>query len=295
VKLPATGDRPEDRLATALFVAALLHGLLILGLRFTAPPADNRPLPTLEVLLIPDGPPEAENPEATYIASRAQHGAGTTRERERASLPEATASLLENSGEEQGEALAPSNGAIRAGKSPTITVLSTRGHRAELGDDADAAESVAVQRASRPLPTIGMNATAADETLRLRGDPSPDDELRANTRDSQIAVYLDGWKRRIERVGTRNFPDEARRVNLSGNPVLEVVIRADGSLKQIVVRRSSGHRKLDDAAVRTVRLAAPFDPFPPAIKERYPVLRFAYEWQFQHGRVGEGAIYTAAP
>jgi protein TonB len=77
--------------------------------------------------------------------------------------------------------------------------------------------------------------------------------------------------------------------------VLEVVIRADGSLKQIVVRRSSGHRKLDDAAVRTVRLAAPFDPFPPAIKERYPVLRFAYEWQFQHGRVGEGAIYTAAP
>jgi protein TonB len=285
VKLHAAGGRPEDRLVTAVFVAALLHGLLILGLRFTAPPADEPPLPTLEVLLVPEGPPEAENPEASYVASRAQHGAGTTRERERASLPEATESLLASPGEEQGEALAPSSAAVRAGKSPTITVLSTRGHRSEPGDETEAADSVAAQRASRPLPTVGMNATAADETLRLRGDPSPDDGLRPDTQASQFAVYIDGWRRRVESVGTRNFPDEARRAHLSGNPVLEVVIRADGNLQKIVVRRSSGHRQLDEAAIRTVRLAAPFDPFPPAMAEQYPVYRFEYEWQFRHGRV----------
>jgi protein TonB len=130
-----------------------------------------------------------------------------------------------------------------------------------------------------------MNATAADETLRLRGDPSPDDGLRPDTQASQFAVYIDGWRRRVESVGTRNFPDEARRAHLSGNPVLEVVIRADGNLQKIVVRRSSGHRQLDEAAIRTVRLAAPFDPFPPAMAEQYPVYRFEYEWQFRHGRV----------
>ena len=148
---------------------------------------------------------------------------------------------------------------------------------------------------SRPLPTVGVNASAADEALRLRGDPAPDDRLLADTRESAIAAYLDGWKRRIEQVGTLNFPNEARRRALSGNPVLEVAIRADGRLEQVVVRRSSGHRELDAAAVDIVRLASPFDPFPPAMRERYPMLRFAYEWQFLKGRLGDGSVLAPRP
>ncbi len=95
MELRAATSRPQDRLATAVFVAALLHGLVILGLRFTAPASDERPLPTLEVLLVPDGEPEEPNPEASYIAGRDQRGSGTTRERLRTSLPEASARLLE--------------------------------------------------------------------------------------------------------------------------------------------------------------------------------------------------------
>ena len=60
--------------------------------------------------------------------------------------------------------------------------------------------------------------------------------------------------------------------------------------------RSSGHAELDQAAVGIVRLAAPFDPFAPALRERYPVLRFAYEWQFLDGRLGgNGAVFTTGP
>ena len=57
--------------------------------------------------------------------------------------------------------------------------------------------------------------------LRLTGSIPPgrdpwirwkvDGKLLADTRESAIASYLDGWKRRIERVGTLNFPNEARR------------------------------------------------------------------------------------
>jgi protein TonB len=93
-----------------------------------------------------------------------------------------------------------------------------------------------------------------------------------------------------------NFPHEARRSRLSGNPVLEVAIHADGSLANVIVRRTSGHRELDNAAVSIVRLAAPFDPFPTAMRERYPLLRFAYEWQFQNGRLaGDGSVFTTGP
>jgi protein TonB len=148
---------------------------------------------------------------------------------------------------------------------------------------------------SRPLPQVGINASAAEEALRLRGEPAPDDRLLANTRESAIAAYLDGWKRRVEQVGTLNFPNEARRRRLSGNPVLEVAIRADGQLAQVVVRRSSGHRELDVAAVGIVKVAAPFDPFPPAMRERYPLLRFAYEWQFLQGRMSDGTLLAPEP
>jgi protein TonB len=294
MELRVEGGRPGDRLATAVFIAALLHGLVILGVRFAPPPSDDRPLPTLEVLLVSEGPAEDANPEASYIASRSQRGAGTTRERQRTSVPEASASLLENAGEALGEAFNPRAPESTVGGSQLLATTAARSRRTVAGED-ERVESTSIPLETRPLPQVGVNTSAADETLRLRGDPAPDDRLLADTRESQIAAYLDSWKRRIEQVGTLNFPNEARRRSLSGNPVLEVAIRADGHLEQVLVRRSSGHRELDNAAVGIVRLASPFDPFPPSMRERYPVLRFAYEWQFLRGRLGDGAVWSPAP
>lgn len=281
--------RPEDRLVTAIFLAALLHGLVIMGLRFTAAPPDRRPLPTLEVLLVPEGPAEPDNEAAAYLSSRDQRGAGTARDRQRTSLPEASASLLEHSGDPQGTEAAPAASESSRGGSPVLAASSPRSQRALTGDELDPSGRAALPLESRPLPQVGVNASAAAETLHLHGDPSVDDRLLADTRESQIAAYLDGWKRRVEQVGTLHFPEAARGRSASSNPVLEVAIRADGSLEQVLVRRTSGRRELDNAAIRTVRLAAPFDPFPPAMRERYPVLRFAYEWQFMSGRRGSGA------
>jgi len=295
VDLRLPGSRAEDRLATAVFVAALFHGLLILGLRFTAPSSDQRPLPTLEVLLVPDGPSEEANPEASYIAGRDQRGSGTTREQLRTSLPEAAARLLEHSGEVRGESFSAPSRSSTQGGSRVLVSDAARGRRVQAGDEVEQSEPEAVPIESRPLPTVGLNASAADETLRLRGEATVDDRLLADTRESAIAAYLDGWKRRIEQVGTLNFPNEARRRTLSGNPVLEVAIRADGTLQEVLVRRSSGHRELDVAAVRIVRLASPFDPFPPTMRERYPMLRFAYEWQFLKSRPGDGSVLAPAP
>jgi protein TonB len=287
-------DRPEDRLATAIFIAALVHGLVILGVRFSAPVARNLPLPTLEVLLVPDGPADPENPGAGYIAQRSQKGSGTARDIKRTSLPESSASLIEHSGEEGGDSLDDESATARAGGVQLLSSSSPQSGRTTSGEESPLA-AAAVPLDSRPLTQIGANAAAADENLQLRGNPSVDDRLLADTRESLIAGYLDGWKRRVERVGTLNVPDEARRQGMSGNPVLEVAIRANGRLAEVLVRRSSGHRELDNAALRIVRLAAPFDPFPPAMREHYPVLRFAYEWQFLKGRLGDGSVYADAP
>jgi len=71
--------------------------------------------------------------------------------------------------------------------------------------------------------------------------------------------------------------------NGARNPTLKAVVQSDGLLREIVVLRSSGQRHLDEAALRTLRLAAPFDPFPEELRKKYDVVRFAYEWQFIAG------------
>jgi protein TonB len=180
-----------------------------------------------------------------------------------------------------------------------VSVLARRALDAErlaTGVEPRPAPPVFQALPSPAVPTVGLNAAVADRDLSLRGQRSADGKLLADTRESSIASYLDSWKRRIERVGTLNFPHEARRRDLSGNPVVEVAIRANGTLESVVIRRSSGHRELDNAAVGIVRLAAPFEPFPNALRERYPVLRFAYEWQFMNGRLGgNGAVFSSDP
>jgi protein TonB len=83
-------DPATDRLATAVFVAALVHGVVIMGVKFSAPALDDRPLPTLEILLVPPGPDDPEaNEGAAYLAQRNQQGSGTSEEAKRSSLPEA--------------------------------------------------------------------------------------------------------------------------------------------------------------------------------------------------------------
>ena len=57
-------------------------------------------------------------------------------------------------------------------------------------------------------------------------------------------------------------------------------MRSDGSLEKVRVVRSSGFPVLDDAAVRIVKLASPFAPFPPEIGKDTDVLDITRTWQF---------------
>jgi protein TonB len=133
------------------------------------------------------------------------------------------------------------------------------------------------------------------EELALKGAARRELLVTPSTRQSEVAVYLDAWKRRIEQIGTLHFPNEARRRHLSGNPVVEVALAASGGLIHARVQRSSGHAELDQAALEILKLAAPFEPFPVELSRRHDSLRFAYEWQFVGGRLAGSAVEVPAP
>lgn len=105
----------------------------------------------------------------------------------------------------------------------------------------------------------------------------------ARTEEYALASYLDAWKQKIERVGTLNYPPEARG-KLYGAVVIFVELRAaDGSIYNAEIAKSSGHKVLDQAALRILRMAGPFGAIPQQGLGGATVLSFARTWYFTQG------------
>jgi protein TonB len=104
--------------------------------------------------------------------------------------------------------------------------------------------------------------------------------IGARTREYRFAQYIEDWRIKVERIGNMNYPEEARRKQLYGKLQLSVSIKANGSVENIEVNRSSGHRILDAAAMRIVRLAAPYAPLPPDIRKDTDILTITRTWTF---------------
>jgi len=104
--------------------------------------------------------------------------------------------------------------------------------------------------------------------------------ISASTKEYKYASYMEAWRKKVERVGNLNYPEAARKKKLSGSLILDVALNNDGSINQITVRRSSGHKVLDDAAIRIVELASPYSLFPDHIREETDILHITRTWQF---------------
>lgn len=290
----------RDRLVTTLFLAAVVHGMIILGVTFTASRSASSPAPGLDVqLLTEDAGDEPRDREAAYLAQASRVGAGTTTERIAARTP---------------FGLPPEQSVEGAdGRNPDAPAGEDR---AQSGASDGAAESVLATSMPRPtvrysgdirpeagaddLPLLTSTANGARPQLPLTADFGGEDAVDAvqltgpaalagsfvspDTRRSLLAPYLDNWRRKVERLGTLNYPTVAREAaNRNHWPVLEVEISADGHLKSARIRRSSGDSRLDDAALQILKLASPFDPFPSDMAQVFPELGFAYEWRFERG------------
>ena len=109
------------------------------------------------------------------------------------------------------------------------------------------------------------------------------------TKAAEDAEYLYNWQQRIETIGNQHYPQAARELNLYGDVILVVDIKSDGSLANVKIGRSSGNALLDDAALKIVRLSAPFEPFPAAMRENTDIFQIIRIWQFRKNRFSDHA------
>ncbi len=107
--------------------------------------------------------------------------------------------------------------------------------------------------------------------------------IGARTSEYRFATYVDSWRSKVERVGNLNYPAQARERKIYGSLQLTVAIKADGEVEDIQINRSSGHKVLDEAAKRIVRLSAPFERFSDNIKRDTDILHITRTWVFERG------------
>jgi protein TonB len=287
----------DDRLSVTLLLTGLFHLIVILGVSFSVLTRDDDgAVPTLEVLLVSEALPEsAENDQARYLAQRTQQGAGSIQESARSQLPTLSDSPLDNPGEFDGSsAQDPFAGPSGGEAEQLVSAPDARGARYVADAESPAPESAEAPRQLLAGAETTLPSSEDDPSLRLKGPQRRELMVSPSTRESAATLYIDSWRRRVERVGTLNFPNQARRSGLSGNPVIEVALASDGQLADIRVRRSSGHPDLDQAALQILRLSAPFEPFSRELAARYDVLRFAYEWQFEGGELTGSSVRLPA-
>lgn len=280
VAAPKIGE--NERLSATLALSLLVHGMLVLGLGFALD--DAAPVvPTLDVILSQTQTPLTPK-EADFLAAANQQGGGESDQAKRPRDSQAGWIPQPEAG------LAPQP--LRAQSPQTVPPPETRVITATRSDTSVPPPETRPQPDQPELPASDRKVQRDAEMARLAAEYHLRSELyakrpkrkfvSASTREYAYANYLRAWVDRAERVGNLNYPDEARRKRLSGQLVISVAVRRDGSVEQTRIIRSSGIALLDSTALRIVKLAEPFPPLPET-EDKVDVLHVTRTWNFLAG------------
>ena len=294
-----TGDR---LFATTLAVSIVAHAIA-LAVRFRPFDFDRfaAPSPPLEVALV-NARTESKPTQADVLAQANLDGGGNTEAKRRAKTPLPVMPRREPAAEpetaptpqplERLEELEQSSRELMSQLKTGAPPLPELRQITPAPERAEATEP-------RHLPSAGDILRNTAEVLQLEAKISRDFDayqqrpkrrfIGARASEYRFARYVEDWRQKIERIGNLNYPEAARQQRLYGSLVLTVSIRSDGSVENVEISRTSGHRILDAAAIRIVELAGPFAAFPSDIRRDTDILHISRTWTFTRGDSFSGA------
>jgi protein TonB len=273
--------RRDRFLAYALGASVLFHAIL-LTIHFTpfVLKKQSDQGPPLEVALV-NAKTAAKPTKADILAQANLDGGGNTDANRRAKSPLPV--LPKNSPEQQVAVATQKVEALEKQTQELMTQLKAAPSVQAVQKPAEAAEKT-------DLPTANELMQKTFEAIRLEAQIAKDMDayqkrpkrrfIGARAEEYRFARYVEDWRLKIERVGNLNYPEAARSQKLYGSLLLTVSIRADGSVENVEVNRTSGNRILDAAAVKIVEMSGPFAAFPPDIKRDTDILHITRTWSF---------------
>jgi len=272
----------HGRMKVAVAMSVFLHAVIILGVGFKLPDLSKLAAPPpLEVTLV-NARTEARPQKPDALAQANLDGGGNTDAKRRARSP-----LPVPVEDKQGAKLSVAQKRVaqleREAKqlmtqARSATTVAPRLEAQQQQEEPQLAPS-ASDIVSRGMEIARLEAQIAREWESYQQRPRRR-FIGGRAQEYRFAAYEEGWRAKIERVGELNYPQAARDQKIYGTLVVTVSIKSDGSLEGVEINRSSGQRILDAAALRIVRLAAPFAPFPPDIARDTDILSITRTWIF---------------
>ena len=285
---PVRGFRQPPRLTPALqfaILASILVHAAVLSMRFAFPDASRlrSPPQTLDVILV--NSKSATRPaEPQALAQANLDGGGNTDENRRAKTP-----LPVTREVERGDDVKRARQKVQELEAKQRQLLTQA--QAPAATSSEAAKPDPAPEQAKPVSGADLvNSALALARLEAQIARQVDEYNKrprkafvgARAAESRFAQYVEAWRLKIERIGNLNYPDSARG-RIYGSLRLTISIKPDGSVDDVQIDRPADAKVLNEAALKIVRLAAPFAPFPPEIRKDTDLLVITRTWTFAPG------------
>ena len=280
--IPDNSNMANERFGFTLFVSIALHVVLILGVGFGILEQASSST-SLEITLAHYRSQDAPQ-EADFLAQENQQGSGSLEDKAAPSTP-----VESRFSDDRIQDVSPFMESNDIEQQRQEQVITSTADALQVKDEKVIEETPEV--ADQPLENLtdaefNQRLSSLQAQLAIRRQEYAKRPRRytissASTQKARDAIYLDNWRKKVEAVGNLNYPTEASTQGIYGNLRLLVSLRADGSVANIRALSSSGHKLLDDAAIRIVHLASPFAPFPADLRQEADILDIVRTWQFQ--------------
>ncbi len=278
-----------DRFSFTLFMALAVHAMIVLGITF-APESPRSSAQTMEITLSQFEDEQAPE-QADFLAQTNQQGSGTEEQAQEMTTPQpAEISQPEVAQVQPEPTAAPEPQPVQ--EQPVVqTEAPSRRQVNQARERTEPVEQPVQEKKSlmeRSLEIASLEARLDAQQQAYARKPRVMRVTAASTLKSTNAWYVQNWISKVTRVGNINYPTEARRAGIYGTLRMLVSLRKDGTIKEVAVLQSSGSTVLDDAAIRIVRMAAPFAPFPDTMRDNVDELEIIRTWSFQRRGLTSG-------
>ena len=280
---------PKSPLFTSMPVAVFLHAVLIFATGFMTPEPNPVQKSTLLDITLVNTYSDTAPKDADFIAQANQQGGGSLDKKSRITSPFASENPNNTDGE---QTFASEESAPQVTPKPKPQVLTTKGktqktiNKQIIEEEVKEATVVTAEVSEKAEEIAVLMAEMNREEQRYAKRPRIHFVDSISAKSSVEARYINNWAKKLERIGNINFPDEAIRLSLSGTLILNATLDRAGRVVEMQIDVSSGSRVLDKAALRIVKLAAPYEPLPSEIRKKYDRLNITRSMVFhkENGR-----------
>jgi periplasmic protein TonB len=268
----------NDPLLVALFIAVIVHIIIVLGIRFTEPEPPIQNSRSIDVTLV-STPAKKAPKKAKFLAQANQIGAG-----EKTQKPQPPAQRIASLGNSQKKQVEKSEQEQVEPKAKQKLITQEKADAKVVTEKQPETTQTSESHPHLTAETLQQQIAQYGTEIRLKEQSADESKIKSvnsvSAHQYVAAQYVKDWERKVERTGNSNYPAIAQKKNFSGTLTMDVGVKADGSIYSIRISKSSGYPELDEAAKRIVKMSAPFPALPSDLLKEVNVLVITRKWKF---------------